>query len=145
MPKLDSMYWHLSGGEFPPDLPEENAATHIGLFVAWAINSSLWGPPSTAEEQAAIQLVRDRVITGRAFVIEHCDGKLFPDMLNAQGGAFALKYYERDYSNDYKRFLIGDLSNDYLVEDTWENYERIAEVIGQRFAKYRKRPWWQLW
>ncbi len=31
-----------------------------------------------------------------------------------------------------------DRECDYLVEDSWENYERLAEVIDQRYAKKRK-------
>jgi hypothetical protein len=33
--KYDDASWHF-GGEFPKDLPEEAAATHTGMFVAWA-------------------------------------------------------------------------------------------------------------
>jgi hypothetical protein len=35
--KLDDVSWHLGSDSFPDGLPEENAATHIGCFVAWAI------------------------------------------------------------------------------------------------------------
>jgi len=82
MPKFDDMNWHLGGGEFPLDLPAENATTHIGFFVAWAINNGLWGKSEDTEESLAIQRVRDRSITGRTFLIEQCDGKMFSGMLN---------------------------------------------------------------
>ncbi|MBB1076595.1 hypothetical protein HUU62_19525 [Rhodoferax sp. 4810] len=145
MPKLDDTNWHLNGGEFPPDLPEENAATHIGFFVAWAINTGLWDTPPGTGESVAAQRVRDRTITGRTFLLEHCDGKLFSGMLNKEGSAFAQKYYERAYSKDYQRTLILDLESDYLVSDSWDNYDRMAEVIDQRYAKEKDKPWWKLW
>lgn len=145
MPKLDDMNWHLGGGEFPPDLPEENAATHIGFFVAWAINQGLWGAPHNADESVAIQAVRDRAITGRTFLIEQCDGKLLSGMFNREGRAFAQKYYPRSYDKDYHRTLILELESDYLVEESWDNYECIAEVIDQRYARETAKPWWQFW
>lgn len=145
MPKLDDMNWHLGGGEFPPGLPEENAATHIGFFVAWAINQGLWDASPDTDETVAIQRVRDRTITGRTFLLEICDGKLFAWMLNKEGSAFARRYYESAYSKDYQSTLILDLESDYLVADNWENYDRIANVIHQRYAKERDKPWWKLW
>jgi len=116
MPKFDDMTWHLGGGEFPPDLPEENAATHIGFFVAWAINNGLWDESEDAGESLAIQRVRDRTQTGRTFLIEQCDGKLLSGMLNKEGSAFAKKYYPRSYDKDY-----------------------------QRYAKEKEMPWWRFW
>jgi len=145
MPKLDDTSWHLGSDDFDPDLPEENAATHIGFFVAWAINRGLWADLPGDNWTAAVQSVRDRVITGRTFLLEECDGKLFSGMLNKEGSAFAKKYYPRTYDKDYQRTLSVDLECDYLVEDSWENYERLAEVIDQRYAKEKERPWWRFW
>lgn len=145
MSKLDDMNWHLGGGEFPPDLPEENAATHIGFFVAWAINTGLWGASKSTDESHAVQRVRDRIITGRTFLIEQCDGRLFPERLNKEGCAFAQRYYEREYFKDYRRTLIVDLDSDYFVEDNWGNYDRIAEVIDGRYTKEKEKPWWIFW
>lgn len=139
------MNWHLGGGEFPQGLPEENAATHIGFFVAWAINRGLWGAPQNAAESVAIESVRNRAITGRIFLIEQCDGKLLSGMLNKEGNVFAQKYYPRAYDKDYQRTLILELESDYLVEDSWNNYECIAEVIDQRYAREKEKPWWKFW
>lgn len=36
--KHDDYTWHLEG-DFPADLPSEAAATHIGMFLAWAIHA----------------------------------------------------------------------------------------------------------
>ena len=34
--KYDDASWHF-GGDYPEDLPDENGATHIGMFLAWCI------------------------------------------------------------------------------------------------------------
>jgi hypothetical protein len=145
MPKLDDVSWHLGGGEFPEDAPEENAATHIGFFVAWAINRGIWRVSPDPNESIAVQRVKDRIITGRTFLLEECDGKLFTGMLNKEGGIFAQKYYPRAYDKDYHSSLVVDLASDYLVVDSWHNYERIAEVIERRYAKEEQRAWWKIW
>lgn len=145
MPKLDDMNWHLDGDEFRSDLPEENAATHIGFFVAWAINNELWGTSLHPDETLAIQRLRDRAISGRTFLIEYCDGKLFSGMLNKEGSSFALKYYPHTYDRDYREALIVDSESEYLVEDSWDNYDLIAMVIDQRYGSHKKQPWWRFW
>jgi hypothetical protein len=101
------------------------------------------------EESAALQRVRDRAMTGREFVIEECDGKMFPAMLNPEGSAFAQSYYEHSYSEDYGRILTEGLASEYAVEDSWANYDRMAEVIAQRYAEAKAqamaKPWWKFW
>lgn len=145
MKKLDDANWHANSEEFYPGLPEENAATHIGFFVAWAINKGLWGEYPGTDWTAAAQRVRERAMTGRAFLLSECDGKLFPQMLTDEGCAFANKYYPNTYIKDYYSTLVVGLASGYLVEDSWDNYERMAEVIEQRYANAKARPWWKLW
>ena len=38
--KYDDAYWHYRG-EFPTELPASAGATHIGMFVAWALLAGL--------------------------------------------------------------------------------------------------------
>lgn len=145
MKKLDDTSWHLDSEEFYAGLPEENAATHIGFFVAWAINKGLWGAIPGTDWTAAVQRVRERTITGRAFLLEECDGKLFPAMLTDEGCAFANRYYPRTYIKDYYNTLVVGLTSGYLVADSWDNCDRMAEVIEQRYAEAQARPWWKVW
>jgi hypothetical protein len=145
MKKLDDVSWHLDSEEFYAGLPEENAATHIGFFVAWAINNGLWGAIPGTDCPAAVQRVQERAITGRVFVLEECDGKLFPTMFNAEGCAFANKYSPRTYIKDYYNALVVGLASGYLVADSWDNCERMAEVIEQRYVESKAKPWWKVW
>lgn len=136
MPKLDDCSWHDSADNFPTDLPQENGATHIGMFVAWAIRQGFWtDDPYCAE---GVEKVRQRKMTGRDFLMEFSDGKFVSDDLTAEGRRFAESYYKKDYFNDYFGTVGDGLPTGYEVEDSWENYDRVAEVIGRRWAAIRK-------
>lgn len=100
---------------------------------------------STTDWTAAVQRVRERAITGRNFLLEECDGKLLPQMFTEEGCAFANKYYERIYTKDYYDTLVVGLASGYMVADSWDNYERIAKVIEQRYAIAKARRWWKFW
>ncbi|MFZ6748853.1 hypothetical protein [Undibacterium sp. Ren11W] len=146
MTKLDDTSWHLSSEEFSEDLPEENSATHIGMFVAWAIHNDLWGEIPGGDWAGPMQQVRKHEISGSRFVLEQCDGKLFSEMLNEKGALFAGWYYDH-YTKDYQCTLAQDLESDYHVSDTRENYERMAGVLSAKYKKFtlRRKPWWKFW
>ncbi|MBK7464233.1 MAG: hypothetical protein IPP59_16335 [Betaproteobacteria bacterium] len=146
MAKLDDASWHLGSDEFPEDTPEENAATHIGMFVAWAIHNDLWGQFPGVDWSSPVVQVRNREITGRMFVLDQCDGKLLSEMLNEKGAPFAEWYYDR-YLKDFQRTLAKSLGSDYFVQDTWENYERIAGVLTEQYKNPQPvtKPWWEFW
>src|ERR1700682_5338677 len=118
MAKLDDASWHYGSDEFPEGLPEDNGATHIGIFVAWAIASGLWGDFLGATAQHAIEQIRNRHMSGRSFLLEHCDGKFLSEMLNPEGARFAEAYYPKRYMRDFQTILAVGLSSDYYVEDT---------------------------
>lgn len=145
MAKLDDASWHLASDDFPPGLPEANAATHIGMFVAWAIHHDCWAEVPGVDWSAEVLRVRHRSITGCRFVMAQCDGKLFAHMFNTAGMAFAEAYYPRTYLRDYHRVLASGAGSEYRVEDSWENYERLAGVIDERYARFKQKPWWKLW
>ena len=144
----DRADWHY-GGDYPADLPPENGGTHIGMFLAWAIHRGLAGALLTTEAHEAVEAVKARRMTGRTFLFEICDEKFWEDDLNAEGNEFAKVYYEKDiYINDYQRTLGTGLPSLYHVEDTWENFDRLRQVIDERFNRWRAnrgRPWWQFW
>lgn len=145
MAKLDDVSWHLSGDDFPPDTPEENAATHIGMFATWAINNGYWGQFPGVDWSKPVEMVRNRTISGRTFILEHCDGKLFSEMLNERGRSFADSYYRQTYLKDFHNLLSTGLASDYLVEDTSSNYERVAAKISERDMNFAGKPWWRFW
>ena len=122
MSKLDDASWH-------------DKATHIGLFVAWTLLTGLW--KGEASQATAVAKVRRRAMTGTQFLMQQCDGKLVSDDLTAAGAAFAEHYYPKQYMKDYRRLLVGRQPTDYAVEETWENYDRLAEAIDKHWRKHQ--------
>lgn len=122
MSKLDDASWH-------------DTATHIGMFVAWTILNDLW--KGEASQAAAVAKVRRRSMTGRQFLLQQCDGKLTSGDLAAKAAGFAGRYYPKLYMKDYRRLLVGKQPTDYAVEDSWENYDRLAEAIDKHWRKHQ--------
>lgn len=137
MANIDRADWHY-GGDFPPGLPTQNGGTHIGMYLAWIIHRNL-GSRELAELGAETygRVVR-REATGRELLFTELDEKFFARLLNKEGKAFTSDYYEsNDYLNDYDRVLGGGLDSLYRVNDTWENYDRIALILDERLAAWR--------
>jgi len=63
--KYDDASWHYDG-DFPDDLPEEAGATHVGMFLAWAITDDLAGELHLDDSQESIQKVKDSVSRAKA-------------------------------------------------------------------------------
>ncbi len=135
----DRADWHY-GGDFPDDLPPEAGGTHIGMFLAWVITRGLEGEIHQEESAPAVAALRSRQITGREFLMTECDEKLWDEDLNAVANAFAKGYYETEggYLADYEEMLGEGLPSLYHVEDSWENFDRLAPRIDQRFQEWKR-------
>ena len=133
---FDRADWHYLGN-YPQDLPRENGATHIGMFLAWAIQRGLDNESARKRNLAALELVRQREMTGAEFLLKRCDEKFGKFVLNDEGNAFTEAYYEAQYADDYERILRGDLPTIYHVQNSWENFDKIAEVIDRRYEDWR--------
>jgi hypothetical protein len=147
--KYDDMSWHTGAAEYPKELPKEAAATHTGMFIAWALLSSLGGELA-AEELPSLQA---RSITPGRFFYDQCDGKFVDEDLNAEGNAFAAAYFDLDkgaYLKDYDRVLCAGVTTAYEVADTWENFDKLKPRLDRRLDEWRRdvlgrTPWWQFW
>jgi hypothetical protein len=144
MASIDKMDWHY-GGDYPEGLPEVNAGTHIGMYLAWVINNDLIGQLHREDSSAEIQKVLSRQMTGREFLIAMCDEKFWADDLNEEGLAFTNYYYQADstdtfknYIDDYVEVLGNDVESIYEVADTWENYEKLQPLIDKKFSEWQK-------
>ena len=136
-------------------LPKGHAATHIGMFLAWAVFNGLENEFHRRQSAELLDRLRRREITGRQFFEAVCDGRFSEKDLGPEGNAFAEYYYSTEtgergaYFADYKRTLAARLPSFWHVADTWANYDRMAAVIDRRFADWRKPPptrrWWQFW
>jgi hypothetical protein len=138
MGNIDRADWHY-GGDFPAGIPAENGGTHIGMYLAWIVERDLASPRLLKEAGPSLQLLRERKITGRRLLLSALDEKFFDALLTQTGRDFTRDYYETDvYFADYDSTLAGGLPSTYHVEDSWENYDRIAGVIDQRFARWQQ-------
>ena len=139
MSNIDRADWHY-GGNYPRDLPPENGGTHIGMYLAWIVHRGLGSEELAEMGGDTYRLVVERVVTGRDLLFKELDEKFFDRLLNEEGRDFTAAYYEtNDYVNDYDRILGGNLASLYEVEDTWENYDKIARVIDERFSEWRAK------
>lgn len=136
-------------------LPKGQAATHIGMFLAWAILNGLengWHKQHSAELLARLRRFE---ITGRQFFQAACAEKFAEKDLNVEGNRFAEYYYRNEtgergpYFDDYRKTLAKGLPSFWHVADTWENYEKLAPVITRRYEEWKNPPppkrWWQFW
>ena len=73
--KYDDASWHY-GGDFPAELPRSAGATHIGVFVAWALLHGLAGDIHLREFSEPLAQLRERKITPGQFLIDACDENL---------------------------------------------------------------------
>ena len=137
--KYDDASWHY-GGNFPKDLPDEAGATHIGMFLAWALLSGLAGEAHTRDAPDDIARLRSRTVTPGVFLLDSSDEKLVDASLNDEGNAFAQAYYgpdEGQYFEDYAATLGDDVPDIYHVTDTWEKFDRLKPVLDRRFMEWK--------
>ena len=153
MAKYDDASWHY-GGDFPDDLPEENGATHIGMFLTWCIDNDLLSEEQIEDSEYEIESVKNRKMTGAEFLIDICDEKFTDYDLNDIGNEFATDYYEdgtkfskkhKNYFGDYAeifdiKVIDNNLDQDslYRIENSWTNYDLIKSRIDKRFSEWKE-------
>jgi hypothetical protein len=140
--KYDDASWH-SGGNFPADLPASAAATHTGMFVAWAFLGGLGGPIPMANFPEQIQRLKTRAVTPGAFFLEVSDGKFLDEDLSEEGNAFVRDYFDFEhgqYLADYDATVGAGLAEIYYVSDTWENFDRMKRVLDRRYQEWKLKP-----
>ena len=153
MAKYDDASWHY-GGDYPKELPAENGATHIGMFLSWCIQNDLTSKELADYAATEIQQLKDGKITGAAFLLRVCDEKLTSYELSDTGKSFADDYYEGEtaFSNRYNGYMddyldvfdqkaenLGfEYETVYHIEDTPENYNLIKDIISQRFKEWQQ-------
>jgi hypothetical protein len=136
-------------------LPKGHAATHIGMFLAWAVLNGLESDFHRQHSAEALAQLRRREITGRQFFDALCNERFSEQDLSEEGNAFAQYYYTDEagqrgaYFADYKRVLAAGLPSFWHVADNWDNYEKLAPVIARSYEEWkhpsRRKRWWQFW
>ncbi|MFY7843681.1 hypothetical protein [uncultured Chryseobacterium sp.] len=153
MSKYDDASWHY-GSDFPEELPIKNGATHTGMFLNWCINNDFISEEFKEDHEEDIQSLKRREITGAEFIVDFMDGKFSEYDLNETGNAFAHDYYkdDTDFGNRFSSFADDYVNlfdtkaeeNDYEyetfyhIEDTYENYDLMKQVIDYRFEEWKE-------
>lgn len=135
--KYDDASWHY-GGDFPKDLPNKAGATHIAMFLAWAVLNDLASDLHTIETAKELAKLRAREITPGDWFIVTCDGKFTDEDLSDEGNSFAVAYYEKGgvYVRDYSE-AFPSVDTLYHVDDSWVSFDMIAPVLAERFRAWR--------
>ncbi|MBP7340185.1 hypothetical protein [Niveispirillum sp.] len=142
----DNASWHYEGN-FPADLPENAGATHIALFLSWAVLNGLAGDLHIQEFTADLAQLRGRAVTPGEWFLSVCDGKLVDEDLNEEGNRFTHAYYAGDdglhtgegyYLSDYVD-AFPDAETAYHVPDTWASFDTLAPILARRLAAWRKK------
>lgn len=137
--KYDDASWHY-GGDFPKGLPNENGATHIGMFLSWIIERDLVSDELRAEAAAELARVKRRKMTGAKFLMTVCDEKLSSADLSPEGNRFAKAYFMKEYLEDYADLFEPEHASLYDLADTWKNYDRLRPVLEKRYAAWLEAP-----
>ena len=138
--KYDDASWH-SEGKFPSGLPEEAAATHSGMFLAWALLRGMVGEEHAEDFADDLNELKSRKVTPGAYLLR-LDGKFTDEELNEEGNAFAAAYFDFEkgqYIKDYEKILAKGLPSAYHVADTWENFDRLQPILDKRFKAWRSK------
>ncbi len=128
-------------GQFPSDLPTDQAYVHIGIFLGWMVKNRFYSDEFL--EEAGHQIIHFmRKEISCVIFSELWDGSLEEFFFNEEGNEFARYYYKSTlYLQDYQDVLCQDLSSIYYVKDTWENFDLMAEKITARFEEWKTGEW----
>ena len=148
--KYDHANYHWDN-EFPKEVSEDNAMTHMGFFFAWALAHDLVSDFHREEEDSAgpLALVQNRTMSPRDFVIRYCDSQFTNEDFTESGNEFVDHYYVKHYFDDYCKVFEGSVETIYHVNDTWENADKMVPVLDKRFEEWKqsrnRKPWWKFW
>jgi hypothetical protein len=124
-------------GDFPASLPIEKAYLHIGIYMGWIIDHTLYS--EYFEEEASTEIYRFRRREIECIILaEIWNGALSHELFCDEANLFTFYYYAGGlFKKDYIEVLVKGHKTLYHVEDTWENYELISNRITERFKEWK--------
>lgn len=137
----DHISFHTEEPGYPSNLPERNAAHHMGFYYAWAVSQNLHSPAAARLPQ--FRDLQTGLITGAEFVWEQLNGGLDDTCFNELGNRFTQFYYA-DEDEGYGRFMedyfaalqLADDDGFYRVDDTPENQMLLNAVFQAAFEAW---------
>lgn len=134
----DKASYHYDG-DWPEGLPKKQAYVHTGFYLGWVIARGLYSRSFAENHASRIDAFKRREMTGPQ-VYETIGGVFTSDMLSEEGHAFTDVYFrfkKGRYLKDYGHVLADVHPTAYHVEDTWNNYERMATRIDLQFDYWK--------
>ena len=129
-------------------LADEHAYNHTTYFLSWLIKRHLISDFFESESDNLVKEFRAGLTTINK-VYEYWDCCLVSDMLNDEGNAFAMAYFDfakGEYLKDYQKHLQKDLPSEFHVPYTVDNERVIHAIIDQRYQQWKNpKQWWQFW
>lgn len=132
----DDTEWHIED-DFPDDLDARAAHTHIGMFLAWAVERNLESELLRATSGPQLDQLRTGVLKGSDVLARCCDSMLTNYQFSDLGNAFAQDYYEEHYLDDYVDLSDDSLPSIYHEPDTVEKYVQVRDLLDARFSKWK--------
>ncbi len=124
-------------GDFPSNLPIEKAYLHIGIYMGWVIDHDLYSEYFEEEAETEIYRFKRREVPC-IILAEIWDGRLSHELFNTETNFFTYYYYAGGiFKRDYIDVLVTSHPTIYHVNDDWENYEKIAKRISQRYEEWK--------
>jgi len=118
----------------------QRAYIPIGMLLGWLIDRNLMSRYFKHDGANEIARFKERSLTGPE-IYEKWDGVLEHEMLTMRGNQF-LKWYFDKYYGDFAATLVGGAKRFdetcLNVENSWENYDRIKNVVDARFEFWRE-------
>ena len=134
---FDKARYHLDG-DFPDDLPDDQAFVHTGFFLGWLADNGLLAAEFESDFSAEISALRSREISAPQ-LYSRVGGCFDGSMVSKIARQFVATYFDFEtgrYLRDYREVLATDLPSIYHVKDDWFNYDRICAKISLRFREY---------
>ena len=113
------------------------------MFLCWMILRGHAGEEHQGDAAAVIDPLVRRELTPAAWFFKWCDGKFWSADLDEEGNKFASVYYAEE-GQPYKAFIddyaaiFPEHPDTYSVPDTWENFDRLAPKIEERYLAWKK-------
>jgi hypothetical protein len=128
--KYDDLDYHIEGA-ITAGQPEENAATHMGLYFAWLVRRDLHNPEFFSDE--LVTAIKTGELSGSEALPE-IDDKLVSDLRAPDGVAFTDWYYGNTYLIDYGNVFADH--PEYGVADDAHSNDVMSTVLDRRFAEW---------
>lgn len=127
-----------SRGEFPEELDERHAGTHIGMFLGWIIKRGLYSDLLGELAPDDILAVQNGLLSGTQFLQRVCDGKLTNEDMNEEANVFAQDYYASDdYIDDYAQVFADIGPTLYHVTDDNVNALKVENFLDKAFQAWK--------